>query len=60
MSVTSAGTCQRGRPIDGSGGGRVSIMGTRAIDAYTLLTDKNCPFKVTALKPSQRARTLLG
>ncbi|KWV33602.1 hypothetical protein AWV63_06210 [Micromonospora rifamycinica] len=33
---------------------------TRAIDAYALLTDKNCPFKVTTLKPSQRARTLLS
>ena len=33
---------------------------TRAIDAYALLTDKNCPFKVTILKPSQRARTLLS
>lgn len=32
----------------------------RAIKAYTLLTDKSCPFKVTTLKPSQRARMLLG
>lgn len=32
----------------------------RAIQAYTMLTDKNCPFKVMTLKPSQRARTLLG
>ena len=34
--------------------------GIRAIEAYTRLTDKNCPFKVMTLKPSQHARTLLG
>ncbi|MGW9193074.1 hypothetical protein [Micromonospora chersina] len=32
----------------------------RAIKAYTLLTDKSCPYRVTTLKPSKRAQVLLA
>lgn len=32
----------------------------RAIEAYGLLTDKTCPFRVSTLTPSRRAKIVLG
>ncbi|WP_231928394.1 hypothetical protein [Micromonospora echinaurantiaca] len=32
----------------------------RAIEAYKLLTDRTCPYRVMTLKPSKRAQLLLG
>lgn len=32
----------------------------RAIEAYRTLTDRPCPFRVTTLSPSRRARIMLG
>ncbi|MFF5081719.1 hypothetical protein ACFY36_32110 [Actinoplanes sp. NPDC000266] len=32
----------------------------RAIRAYSLLTDRQCPYRVSLLSPSRRARTLLN
>lgn len=32
----------------------------RAIEAYTMLIDKPCPFRVTTLSPSRRARKMLA
>ena len=32
----------------------------RAVRAYTLLTDKNCPFRVVTLRPSRWAQTMLA
>lgn len=47
----------RGRGM--TAGEQAQDAAERAIEAYTLLTDKHCPFRVTTLTPSRWARMAL-